>query len=149
MIFWLGGACYECPARHRGICGAPRVRVILVTNGQCLCVYGQDGICNMPRRTCLAGGDRYPLRLFGGRITTDAQSKLAARYGDPDVSLLSPWNATVDQLLHHRSVRAFSSETLPVCTLETWSPRRSLPPRPQTSRSGASLQFRMLIAKID
>jgi nitroreductase len=52
-------------------------------------------------------------------MTLNPQSKLAARYGVPDVSPLIPWNQTIDQLLDHRSVRAFTDQPLPEGTLET------------------------------
>ena len=48
-----------------------------------------------------------------------AQSKLTARYGAPDLSPLAPWNATLDQLLDHRSVRAFTDQPLSEGTLQT------------------------------
>jgi hypothetical protein len=37
-----------------------------------------------------------------------AQSKLAARNGAAFISALKRWNETIDLLLDHRSVRAFS-----------------------------------------
>ncbi|MCI3945730.1 Nitroreductase [Pseudomonas syringae] len=52
-------------------------------------------------------------------MTVNAQLKLAARYGTPDVSPLKPWNETIDQLLDHRSVRAFTDQPLPEGTIET------------------------------
>lgn len=52
-------------------------------------------------------------------MTTNAQSKLAARYGAPDISPLQQWNETIDQLLEHRSVRAFTDKPLPDGTIET------------------------------
>ncbi|MFC3606780.1 NADPH-dependent oxidoreductase [Stutzerimonas tarimensis] len=52
-------------------------------------------------------------------MTINAQSKLAARYGAPGVSPLKPWNDTIDQLLDHRSVRAFTDQPLPEGTIET------------------------------
>lgn len=76
-------------------------------------------------------------------MTTDAQSKLAARYGDPDVSLLSPWNATIDQLLDHRSVRAFSSETLSGGTVET------LVAAAQSASTSSNLQIWSVVAVQD
>lgn len=49
----------------------------------------------------------------------NAQLKLAARYGKPDISPLASWNDTIDQLLDHRSVRAFTEQPLPEGTIET------------------------------
>ncbi|CAI8890461.1 hypothetical protein EMIT0194P_20450 [Pseudomonas serbica] len=39
-----------------------------------------------------------------------AQSKLAARNGAAFISALKRWNETIDLLLDHRSVRAFSDK---------------------------------------
>ena len=36
-------------------------------------------------------------------MTTNAQSELAARYGEPDISPLQQWNETIDQLLAQAS----------------------------------------------
>lgn len=52
-------------------------------------------------------------------MTATAQPKLTARYGAPDVAPLKPWNDTIDQLLDHRSVRAFTDQPLPEGTIET------------------------------
>lgn len=52
-------------------------------------------------------------------MTSNAQAKLAARYGAPNISALQQWNDTIDQLLEHRSVRAFTDQPLPEGTLET------------------------------
>gem|GEM_PF-2096580 len=52
-------------------------------------------------------------------MTPNAQAKLAARYGAPNISALQQWNDTIDQLLEHRSVRAFTDQPLPEGTLET------------------------------
>ncbi len=52
-------------------------------------------------------------------MTSNAQAKLAARYGAPTISALQQWNDTIDQLLEHRSVRAFTDQPLPGGTLET------------------------------
>lgn len=46
-------------------------------------------------------------------MTLNAESKLAARYGTPDVLPIRPSNETIDQLLDHRSVRAFTDQSLP------------------------------------
>jgi hypothetical protein len=42
-------------------------------------------------------------------MTANNQSKMAARYGEADASALLTWNDTIDQLLDHRSVRAFTA----------------------------------------
>lgn len=52
-------------------------------------------------------------------MTVNAQSKLAARYGAADISPLKSWNETINQLLDHRSVRAFTNQLLPDGTIET------------------------------
>lgn len=52
-------------------------------------------------------------------MTTSNQSKMAARYGEPDASALLAWNDTIDQLLNHRSVRAFTTEPLRGGAVET------------------------------
>lgn len=52
-------------------------------------------------------------------MTDNARSKLAARYGVDDSSPLSQWNDTLDLLLDHRSVRAFTDQALPEGTIET------------------------------
>jgi nitroreductase len=52
-------------------------------------------------------------------MTPTSQAKMAARYGEPDASPLAPWSDTIDLLLDHRSVRAFSSEPLPDGLIET------------------------------
>lgn len=46
-------------------------------------------------------------------------SKLTARYGTPDISPLTQYNQIVEQLLDHRSVRAFTDQPLPEGTIET------------------------------
>jgi nitroreductase len=52
-------------------------------------------------------------------MRTTSQAKMAARYGEPDASALATWSDTIDQLLDHRSVRAFSPEPLPDGLVET------------------------------
>ncbi|MGN8260186.1 oxygen-insensitive NADPH nitroreductase [Pseudomonas sp. SMSB3] len=49
----------------------------------------------------------------------DSQARLAARYGAPQIAALKQCNATIDQLLEHRSVRAFTDQPLADGTLET------------------------------
>lgn len=52
-------------------------------------------------------------------MTTNNQSKIAARYGEPDASALLAWSDIIDQLLDHRSVRAFTAEPLPEGAVQT------------------------------
>ncbi|UZJ58042.1 nitroreductase family protein [Pseudomonas sp. KU26590] len=52
-------------------------------------------------------------------MATNNQSKMAARYGQPDASALLVWNDIIDQLLDHRSVRAFTAEPLPEGAIQT------------------------------
>ena len=52
-------------------------------------------------------------------MTTNNQSKMAARYGAPDASTLLTYNDIIDQLLDHRSVRAFTAEPLPEGAVQT------------------------------
>lgn len=52
-------------------------------------------------------------------MTTDSQLKVAARYGAPDIAPLEQWNDTLDRLLNHRSVRAFTDQALPDGTIQT------------------------------
>lgn len=48
-----------------------------------------------------------------------AETALAARYGTEWNTALPAWNATLDTLLAHRSVRAYANRALPAGTLET------------------------------
>ncbi|MDZ4021073.1 NADPH-dependent oxidoreductase [Pseudomonas sichuanensis] len=52
-------------------------------------------------------------------MTANAQSKLSARYGATDVSPPTQWNEVIEQLLDHRSVRAFTDQPLPDGMIET------------------------------
>ena len=52
-------------------------------------------------------------------MTANAQSKLNARYGAPNISPGTQWNEVIEQLLDHRSVRAFTDQPLPEGTIET------------------------------
>jgi nitroreductase len=51
--------------------------------------------------------------------STSARAALAARYGTDWHTVLPAWNATLDTLLAHRSVRAYANRPLPAGTLET------------------------------
>ncbi|TDV19496.1 NADPH-dependent oxidoreductase [Paraburkholderia caballeronis] len=50
---------------------------------------------------------------------TSAEAALNARYGTHWNTALPAWNATLDTLLAHRSVRAYANRPLPAGTLET------------------------------
>nr|WP_314482754.1 oxygen-insensitive NADPH nitroreductase [uncultured Pseudomonas sp.] len=52
-------------------------------------------------------------------MAADTRSKLVARYGTEDISPLTQCNAVIEQLLDHRSVRAFADQPLPDGTLDT------------------------------
>lgn len=51
--------------------------------------------------------------------TAVARAALEARYGTPWSAPLPAWNATLDSLLAHRSVRNYTNQPLPAGTLET------------------------------
>ncbi|MDG9883818.1 oxygen-insensitive NADPH nitroreductase [Pseudomonas sp. GD04058] len=76
-------------------------------------------------------------------MTTNAQSKLAARYGAHDIAPLDAWNETLDQLLDHRSVRSFTDQPLPEGTLET------LVAAAQSASTSSNLQVWSVVAVQD
>ncbi|WP_234454974.1 NADPH-dependent oxidoreductase [Pseudomonas lactis] len=76
-------------------------------------------------------------------MTATAQSKLAARYGAADISPLKRWNETIDQLLDHRSVRAFTDQPLPDGTIET------LVAAAQSASTSSNLQVWSVVAVQD
>lgn len=76
-------------------------------------------------------------------MTGNAQSKLAARYGAADISPLKPWNETIDLLLEHRSVRAFTDQPLPEGTIET------LVAAAQSASTSSNLQVWSVVAVQD
>lgn len=76
-------------------------------------------------------------------MTVTAQSKLAARYGAADISPLKRWNETIDQLLDHRSVRAFTDQPLPDGTIET------LVAAAQSASTSSNLQVWSVVAVQD
>ncbi|MBP1143210.1 nitroreductase [Pseudomonas sp. PvP027] len=76
-------------------------------------------------------------------MTVNAQSKLASRYGAADISPLMPWNETIDQLLDHRSVRAFTDQPLPDGTIET------LVAAAQSASTSSNLQVWSVVAVQD
>jgi nitroreductase len=53
------------------------------------------------------------------RLAASPNRALEARYGKPWPAPLPAWNATLDTLLAHRSVRAYADRPLPAGTLET------------------------------
>ena len=62
-----------------------------------------------PRHTDAAAGAASP----------SAGAALSLRYGSEWNAALPAWNATLDQLLAHRSVRAYANRPLPAGTLDT------------------------------
>ncbi|HDS1743921.1 MULTISPECIES: oxygen-insensitive NADPH nitroreductase [Pseudomonas] len=76
-------------------------------------------------------------------MTTNAQAKLAARYGAPEISPLQQWNETIDQLLEHRSVRAFTDQPLPDGTIE------ALIAAAQSASTSSNLQVWSVVAVQD
>lgn len=52
-------------------------------------------------------------------MAANAHSKLSARYGTHEISPLTQCNEVIEQLLDHRSVRAFTDRALPSGTIET------------------------------
>ncbi|MCQ3024056.1 nitroreductase family protein [Pseudomonas savastanoi] len=76
-------------------------------------------------------------------MTVNAQSKLAARYGAADISPLKPWNETIDLLLEHRSVRAFTDQPLREVTIET------LVAAAQSASTSSNLQVWSVVAVQD
>jgi nitroreductase len=71
---------------------------------------------------------------------TTADAALAARYGTEWTTALPAWNATLDTLLAHRSVRAYAKRALPAGTLET------LIAAAQSASSSSNLQTWSVIA---
>ncbi|NWD71788.1 NADPH-dependent oxidoreductase [Pseudomonas gingeri] len=76
-------------------------------------------------------------------MTANSQPKLAARYGAPDIAPLRQWNETLDQLLDHRSVRAFTDQALPEGTIET------LVAAAQSASTSSNLQVWSVVAVQD
>ncbi|WP_373874882.1 nitroreductase family protein [Pseudomonas qingdaonensis] len=80
-------------------------------------------------------------------MSANAQSKLSARYGATDISPPTQWNEVIEQLLDHRSVRAFTDQPLPDGTIETLIAAAQSASTSSISRSGVSSQFKMSIAR--
>ncbi len=58
--------------------------------------------------------------MDGSNTGAETKSRaLAARYGADALPAAGPWNATLDLLLSHRSVRGYRADALPEGTLET------------------------------
>lgn len=71
---------------------------------------------------------------------TTITERLLARYGGRDLPPSLPWSPVLDQLLDHRSVRAFRDEPLPPGTLET------LVAAAQSASTSSNLQLWSLVA---
>lgn len=76
-------------------------------------------------------------------MTLNAQSRLAARYGQPDIAPLAAWNETLDRLLDHRSVRGFTQQPLADGTLE------ALVAAAQSASTSSNLQVWSVVAVED
>ncbi len=76
-------------------------------------------------------------------MTANAQSKLNARYGAPDIPPVTQWNEVIEQLLDHRSVRAFTDQPLPEGTIET------LVAAAQSASTSSNLQVWSVVAVQD
>lgn len=68
---------------------------------------------------------------------------LAARYGAAAMPKVGPWNATLDLLLSHRSVRGYRTDALPTGTLET------LVAAAQSAATSSNLQTWSVVAVTD
>lgn len=72
-----------------------------------------------------------------------AEAALARRYGEPAQSTAGPWNATLDLLLSHRTVRGYRSDPVPPGTLET------LVAAAQSASTSSNLQTWSVVAVTD
>ena len=75
--------------------------------------------------------------------TPSRTALLRARYGDGAVPAVGPWNATLDLLLAHRSVRSYLPRPLPQGTLET------LVAAAQSASTSSNLQTWSVVAVTD
>lgn len=76
--------------------------------------------------------------------TADAKAEaLARRYGADAVPAAGPWNAQIEALLSHRSVRGYRSDALPEGTLET------LVAAAQSAATSSNLQTWSVVAVTD
>lgn len=71
------------------------------------------------------------------------QQRLAARYGTADIEVPGNWNPLLDQLLEHRSVRAFTDAPLPEGTLQ------ALVAAAQSASTSSNLQVWSVVAVED
>lgn len=76
-------------------------------------------------------------------MTSTVHSKLVTRYGASDIAPLKQWNDTLEQLLDHRSVRAFADRPLPEGTLE------ALVAAAQSASTSSNLQVWSVVAVQD
>jgi nitroreductase len=72
-----------------------------------------------------------------------AAAALALRYGEGELPAVGPWNATIDSLLAHRSVRGYLPTPLPEGTLET------LVAAAQSAATSSNLQTWSVVAVTD
>jgi nitroreductase len=75
--------------------------------------------------------------------TSSAAQALAARYGEADAPPPSLWNGVIDQILSHRSVRAYRPDPLPAGAVET------LVAAAQSAASSSNLQLWSVVAVRD
>ncbi|WP_419710502.1 NADPH-dependent oxidoreductase [Pseudomonas sp. NFX224] len=73
-------------------------------------------------------------------MTNDSQSRMALRYGQPDILAPGNWSSVIDHLLEHRSVRSFADTPLPSGTLE------ALIAAAQSAASSSNLQVWSVVA---
>jgi nitroreductase len=76
-------------------------------------------------------------------MTENAQNRLASRYGQTDIQAPNAWSETIDQLLDHRSVRAFTDRPLPEGTVE------ALVAAAQSASTSSNLQVWSVVAVQD
>lgn len=76
-------------------------------------------------------------------ITATQTEALARRYGADAVPAAGPWNAQIEALLAHRSVRGYRSDALPEGTLET------LVAAAQSAATSSNLQTWSVVAVTD
>jgi nitroreductase len=76
-------------------------------------------------------------------MTDSTQKRLALRYGQADIQTPASWSPMIDQLLDHRSVRAFTDAPLPEGTLE------AMVAAAQSAASSSNLQVWSVVAVQD
>lgn len=76
-------------------------------------------------------------------MTDSTQKRLALRYGQADIQTPASWSPMIDQLLDHRSVRAFTDAPLPEGTLE------AMIAAAQSAASSSNLQVWSVVAVQD